>query len=650
MRTAMQTGWVAVSTLLLANQAWGVERQEIGPLVIEDIPDIPERIAEGMQRYQNTRAAEFRGWAGNPDGMLITTRFGQTAQVHLLERPGGAREQLTFFAERITDVAPSPDPDRPGFLFAKDLGGGEDYQLFWFDLGSRDTRMITDGASRNGAVVWSGSGDQFAYFSTRRNGTDWDIYVAPADAPEQSRLVLDEGGTWYPIDFSPDGDSLLVKRYISINESYLYLLDIASGERTQLNPDAGVVSYGRAVFSKDGLGIYYTSDENSEFRTLRYINLDDGTSRRLRGYDMWDVGSVVISNDGRTLAYTVNEDGTDALYTQDTGGRRAKRVGDLPVGVVRSLGFHPDSRRLAMVIDTAQSPGDVYVLDVRTRELERWSYSEVGGLRTDEFATPELIRYPTFDQTDGETGTIPAFYYRPTGDGPFPVIINIHGGPESQYRPRFFARTQYYVNEPGIAVIAPNVRGSAGYGKSYLKLDNGLKRKDSVRDIGALLDWIDKQPELDSSRVAVVGGSYGGYMVLASMADYDARLACGVDVVGISNFVTFLENTRDYRRDLRRAEYGDERDPQTRAFLERISPTTNAQRITKPLFVVQGLNDPRVPVTESEQMVDEIRANDGAVWYLMAKNEGHGFRKKANRDYYANATALFLEQCLKPES
>ena len=192
----------------------------------------------------------------------------------------------------------------------------------------------------------------------------------------------------------------------------------------------------------------------------------------------------------------------------------------------------------------------------------------------------------------------------------------------------------------------PNVRGSSGYGKAYLQLDNGYQREDSVKDIGALLDWVARQSELDAERVAVIGGSYGGYMVLASMTHYDDRLRAGIDIVGISNFVTFLENTQDYRRDLRRVEYGDERDPEMRAFLEKISPTTNAGKITKPLFVAQGLNDPRVPASESEQMVEVIRENGGVVWYLLARDEGHGFRKKANRDYYGRAVVLFLQEHL----
>jgi dipeptidyl aminopeptidase/acylaminoacyl peptidase len=299
-----------------------------------------------------------------------------------------------------------------------------------------------------------------------------------------------------------------------------------------------------------------------------------------------------------------------------------------------------------MVLNTARTPGDVHSIDLDDAALVRWTFSETGGLDSEGFVEPTLVRYPTFDEVDGATRMIPSFYYRPRGKGPFPVIIDIHGGPEGQERPYFDPLGQYALNEMGIAILAPNVRGSDGYGKSYLLLDNGFRREDSVKDIGALLDWIGRQPELDSERVAVMGGSYGGYMVLASMVRYDERLRAGIDIVGIGNFVTFLENTKEYRRDLRRVEYGDERDPEMREFLSRISPSNNASKITKPLFVIQGLNDPRVPVSESEQMVKVIRDGAGEVWYLLAKDEGHGFRKKPNRDYMHGAMVLFLETFL----
>jgi dipeptidyl aminopeptidase/acylaminoacyl peptidase len=319
----------------------------------------------------------------------------------------------------------------------------------------------------------------------------------------------------------------------------------------------------------------------------------------------------------------------------------------LPVGLIGGLEFSKDGNELSMTLNTSQTSGDAYSINLATKELVRWTFSEVGGLKTDKFVAPQLIRYATFDKVDGKPRLIPAFYYKPRqANGKTPVIISIHGGPEGQARPGFSSTYQYLVNELGIAVLVPNVRGSSGYGKTYLTLDNGYKREESVKDIGALLDWVAKQPELDATRIGVTGGSYGGYMTLATLCTYNDRIRAAVDVVGISNFVTFLESTQEYRRDLRRVEYGDERDPKMREFLTKISPTTNAARITKPLFVIQGRNDPRVPVTESEQMVKTVRNNGGKVWYLVGKDEGHGFRKKTNTDYQGYATSLFWETFL----
>ncbi|MEM8963404.1 MAG: prolyl oligopeptidase family serine peptidase, partial [Acidobacteriota bacterium] len=370
--------------------------------------------------------------------------------------------------------------------------------------------------------------------------------------------------------------------------------------------------------------------------------------KMLTGDVPWDVEGITLSHDGTMLAYLINEDGIDRLRLLDLETMRERPLPELPIGLMGGLTFTRDDKRLALSLETPVNPADVFVVDLEASELQRWTQSETGGLDASQFVTAELVRYPTFDQVDGEPRTIPAFYYKPKGPGPYPVLIDIHGGPEGQERPGFNPTLQYVVNQLGAAVLAPNVRGSAGYGKSYLKLDNGYLREDSVKDIGALLDWIEARPELDANRVVVFGGSYGGYMVLASMTHYNDRLRGGIDVVGISNFVTFLENTQDYRRDLRRVEYGDERDPKMREFLIEISPTTNATKITKPLFIVQGLNDPRVPASESEQMVDVIRKAGGDVWYLLAKDEGHGFRKKGNRDYYRASVMLFLERMFTP--
>ncbi len=620
-----------------------VERVERGNLVLEDVPPIPPALVERLQQYQNTRSASFQDWL--PDGsMLISTRFADTNQIHRVRAPDGAREQVTFFAERVFSA--SAIPDGSGFVFLKDIGGSEFFQLFRHDFADGRNHLLTDGRSRYSAPVWNNAGTRFAFTGTERNGRDFDIMLG--DAQGERRTLMQGDGMWIPFDFSPDDRRLIVVRRVSINESHPHLLDVASGELTTLFSETSASAFENLKFSRDGKGIWFTSNLDSEFRTLRNLDLESGAVRTVSADIPWDVRQFDLSRDGRWLAFVSNEDGIFKLHVRDL--RRDGREVDipsLPVGVISGLKFSPDGERLALVINGPRSPGDIHTLDLGRRPaLTRWTRSEAGGLDTARFSDAELIRYPTFDEVDGERRTIPAFVYRPPGEGPFPVVVQIHGGPEAQALPTFSAIRQFWIDQLGVAVVVPNVRGSAGYGRSFLDLDDGMAREDSVKDIGALLDWIEARPELDGSRVAVYGGSYGGYMVLASLIHFADRLRAGVDVVGISNFVTFLENTQDYRRDARRVEYGDERDPEMRAFLERISPTARAAEIRAPLLIAQGQNDPRVPASESEQMVATIREHGGTVWYFLAMDEGHGFAKKQNRDQFEAATALFLEKHL----
>ncbi|MGB3779472.1 MAG: S9 family peptidase, partial [Tunicatimonas sp.] len=522
-------------------------------------------------------------------------------------------------------------------------------QLFWYDSETGRTRMLSDGESRNSNGTWSNQGDRFVFSSTRRSGKDFDIYVSSMQSPQEAELLVDRGqGIWYPTDWSPDDQKIILGQYQSAAKANLYVLDVAEKSLTPINDTSATAYFGGGQWNADGSGLFVISNQAGEFRTLMYYDIGTKELTPLTNDIPWDVENIAINADRSQLAFVTNEDGINQLYVLDTEQRTYQKVDGLPMGQIYSMVFHPKDNQLALSIGTAQSPGDAYVLDLSDgNRLTRWTNSEVGGLNTETFVQPELISFPSYDSTIQKERQIPAFYFRPTEtNGPTPVVLYIHGGPEGQYTPYFSSFVNYLVNEMGIAVVAPNVRGSAGYGKSYLQLDNGFQRKESVKDIGALLDWVEKQPELDNERVAVYGGSYGGYMVLASMVDYNDRLRCGVDVVGISNFVTFLENTEEYRRDLRRAEYGDERDPEMRAFLKKISPNNQAEKIKKPLFVIQGANDPRVPASESEQMVEEIRGTGSEVWYLLAKDEGHGFRKKGNRDYQYNAVALFFQQYL----
>ncbi|MDC8013163.1 S9 family peptidase [Tahibacter soli] len=620
-----------------------VARVESGTRIVENVPDIPADLAERLQRYQNTRGAQFVGWNADGASVLISTRFGNTAQVHRVKMPGGAREQLTFYEEPVRAIAASPARDM--FVFGKDVGGSEFWQLYAFDGATREITMLTDGKSRNGDPLFSHDGRQLAYSSTLRNGKDTDVWVRDLDGGK-SRVVVTAGGSWQPVDFSGDGKRLIVMQYVSANESRPTVVDLASGALTKLYDEKKRVAYGNLRFSSDGASVYYTSDESGEFSELRKRDLASTRSTSLTANIPWDVEGFVMSHDGRRIAFVTNEDAIGVLHVRDLDSGKDLALPKLPTGVIDAVEFRPDGAQVALSINSATSPSDVYSIDLAAGTLARWTESEVGGLDTASFIAPELVRFPTFDKAGGKPRTIPALYYRPKGDGPFPSVVVIHGGPEAQSRPVFSADAQFLAGKLGVAVLVPNVRGSSGYGKTYLELDNGFKREDSVKDIGALLDWIGTRKELDAGRVGVYGGSYGGYMVLAAMTHYNARLRAGVDIVGISNFVTFLNNTESYRRDLRRAEYGDERDPKMHAHLQKISPMTNAKNITIPLFVAQGANDPRVPASEAEQIVRTVRGNGGNVWYLLQKDEGHGFQKKSNKDYFGAATMQFWKQYL----
>jgi len=631
-----------------------VVREEVGNRISENIPAIPAELLEQLNRYQNTRGAGLAGWTR--DGcLLISTRFAETAQAHRVCQPLGMREQLTFYPEPLGGMTVAPSPSAlDGFVFGKDKGGDEFSQLYWFDLRTRSTSLLTDGKrSQNGGALFSRDGSRMAYSSTARNGTDTDIWVRDVATGAAKPLVI-EGGSWSAQDFSSDGKRLLVTKYVSAAESYPGVVDVETGKLTMFPVDGDKAAFGGFAFAPDGRAVYFVSDEPvggkvQEFQTLRYHDPATGKFEVLTRNIPWDVDNFTIAEDGQHLAYVTNEDGISQLHVLALPTHQEVTLPALPIGVLGGVGFSPDGKRLALTLNSATSPSDVYVIDLDSAQLARWTQSEVGGLDASKFVAPTLIRYPTFDKVNGKRRTIPAFYYRPANvpaGKKLPVVINIHGGPESQSLPTFSPSAQFLVNELGVAMLVPNVRGSAGYGKTYLALDNAAKREDSVKDIGALLDWIAKQPELDASRVAVQGGSYGGYMVLASLMHYSDRVRAGVDIVGISDFTTFLTNTESYRRDLRRAEYGDERTPEMQQVFAQISPARHPQRIKSRLFVAQGKNDPRVPYTEAEQIVKAVRGNGQPVWYLLFNDEGHGFKKKANNDYYGAATILFWQQHL----
>ena len=625
----------------------------------QGVPPIPARSVEDLLPYENIRAAALSDWHPRERRLLIRTRFSESPQIHEVGMPMGARTQLTFYRDPASDGLYRPgNPDQ--IVYSLNEGGAENFQFFLLDRKAGRARRFTDGTHRYVSPVWSRDGKLLAYASNARNGRDMDVYVADPATPGSERRIAEVQGSWSPLDWSADNRRILLSEYISANESYLHWVDASGGEIHTITPrnahkESPTVSYQGGRWSNDGRSVYTSSDRDSEFLRLVRLDLATGAVTVLSGDLSWDVEQLDLSDDGRLLAFFTNEDGVSRLHLLDATTGAPLPSPELPAGVAGGLLFRHGSHELAFDLSSARSPSDVYSYDPDARRVERWTASEAGGLNPEVFPLPELIHYPTFDSAakNGPRRTIPAFVYRPGADrfkGRRPVYVNIHGGPEGQARPQFLGSMNYLLDELGVAIIVPNVRGSSGYGKSYLKLDNGRLREDSVKDIGALLDWIATQPDLDPKRVMVAGGSYGGYMSLAVMTFYSDRLACGWDTVGISNFVTFLEHTQGYRQDLRRAEYGDERDPQMRAFLEGIAPVNHAKQITRPLLVSQGANDPRVPLAESDQIAAAVKSNGVPVWYLVAKDEGHGFGKKTNTDYQRAVLFEFVRRYLIGEN
>ena len=635
MRLLLTAALLALAAPLAAQ----VTTRQVGSATLENVPPIPTEVSAAVQRYQNYRAAQFEDWL--PDGsMLIGTRFGATQQLHHVKAPGSARTQLTFFAEPVADALTVPGSSR--FVLRRDTGGDEWFQLYAMGLTGEPVALTEGGTTRNQAPVFSKDGTLLLWARATKGSPDYAILAADPAEPKSRRVVHQGTGNISPEDISPDKRQALIARNISNRETRLSLLDLATGQATPLSFTDTPARYEEARFTPDGRSIIVITDADSDLRRLVEIELATGKRTVLAPDLKWDVETFDLSDDGRTLAYVVNEDGFSRVVAQDRVTRRALPQPKLPRGVLTAIDFSPDGRRLAIALTTATSAGDVWSWDVAGGELTRWTDSETGGLDPAELAEPTLIRFKSFDGL-----SVPAFVYRPkdvAANAKTPVIVDIHGGPESQTRPGWNPGAQYFADTLGATVILPNVRGSDGYGKRYLNLDNAEKREDSVKDIGALLNWIAGQPNLDAERVAVYGQSYGGYMSLAAMTHYSDRLVGGVERYGISNWITFLNNTEAYRRDNRRAEYGDERKPEIRALFERISPMANIEKIGKPMLVMQGANDPRVPKSESDQVVAELRENGVETWYVSFADEGHGFLKKPNNDLRREVETVFLRK------
>ena len=609
-------------------------------IVADGIPGVPDQLADRTRPYMEFRTAGLQGWNPRTRGIAITTRFGNTAQVHEVARPMGMRRQVTFENDAIAAASWSKKGDV--MVVQKDVGGSEFWQIYRLDNGR--LVLLTDGKSRNGIDTWSHDGRWLAYTSTRRNGADNDLYIVDPRDPKTNRLLAEvKGGGWSLLDFAPDGRSAVVANYVSVNETHLYRIDIATGRMTPIGSQNQKIAYGGAQFAPDGT-LWVTSDEGSDFQRLGRLDPRTGRFTPVAQEPRWDVESFDVADDGRFIAYSVNEAGVSRVKLLDPRTGRSRPVSTLPAGVASGLEVAPWGE-IGVTLSSAQAASDVYSVNPATLAVTRWTESETGGLDPKANVQPELVETTSFD---GER--VSGFLYRPDPrkfPGKRPLLINIHGGPEGQSRPGFLGRNNYYLNELGVAIFYPNVRGSTGYGKRFVSLDNGPDlRENSVKDIGAFLTRLKQDPRVDAARIGVTGGSYGGYMCYASAIRFGDQLRGANCAVAISNWVTFLENTQSYRRDLRRVEYGDERDPAQRAKLLAISPLTHVKDLRIPLMVVTGGNDPRVPPSEANQIVKAVRANGGEAWHLLGQDEGHGFAKKANQDYQFWTSLMFWQRNL----
>ncbi|QWC19679.1 S9 family peptidase [Halorubrum sp. 2020YC2] len=596
-----------------------------------------------IERYLNVRNAG--GADLGPDGrlsfLLDTTGTGQVWSVR---EPESWPEQHTFFEESVSFVDSSPE--RSEAVFGMDEGGNERAQLYRLDYESGDITDLTDmPEAKHRWGGWDSTGDRFAFASNRRDEAVFDVYVQGRDETGDDAELVYEGDGWLSVaGWSPSDDRLIVHEAHSSFDHDVYTLDISTGDLTHHTPHEGDVRYSGPEWGPDGEGVYLVTDRDTDTLRLERLDLATGEFDVVADGGEWNVDGVAIDEDSRRLVYSRNVDG----YTELTAGELVApdRIDefpapDLPDGVAGGVSFGPEGERFAVTATGSTHNANVYVVDATTGEAERWTRASTAGIPADTFVERELVHYPTFDvderrssasETSSRTGReIPAFFSVPETEPPesgYPVVVDIHGGPESQRRPSFASVTQYLLNN-GYAVFEPNVRGSSGYGKVYSGLDDVENRMDSVKDIREGVGWLHDHPEVDPDRVVAMGGSYGGFMVLASLTEYPDLWAAGVDIVGIANFVTFLENTGDWRRSLREAEYGSL--AEDREFLESVSPINNIDRIEAPLFVLHGENDPRVPVGEAEQIVEEARAQGVPVRKLIFDDEGHGFAKLDNR-------------------
>lgn len=638
--------WSATVVIPLAIVAVQAQNQFISPsknLEVFGVPPIPASLSSEVQPYTSIYGLPVVGW--NPRQRELWLKgLSSVIWISRVARPLATPETSSIYIQSAGIYDIYFQPQGKYLAYTRDANGNEQFQLYLYEIDSRKPTLLSDEKSRNTEPVWSNSGDKIVYSSNPAGAEGVDLRVINPFDRKTDRLLVKSSGTYLKVyDWSPDDKSIIYCDFTSNTTSSLWLVNVETGKRMPLSPKSDERElYDSPQFSKDGKGIYMITDQHSDFRRIAYIELATLKISYVEPTTKWDVEEFQIAPNGRSIAFTTNENGTSVLHLFDVADRKERKLENLPVGVIWDIKWRSDSSEFAFNLKSPTTPNDVYSISALTGKAELWAKSVESGAKTKLLLRPDLFNWKSFDNRD-----IYGFLYRPPSDfkGKRPVIIDLHGGPEEQYRPGFLYEDNYLINELGVAKIYPNVRGSSGYGKRFLRLDNGPLRLNVIKDIGALLDWIKTQDDLDAERVLVEGASYGGYLALSTAVTYPDRIRGAISDSGMSDLASFVEHTEGWRRGLQRSEFGDERDPNDREMLAKLSPLNSAAKIKKPLLIIQGLNDPRVPASDTSRLVAATKERV-PVWYILAKDEGHGFSDKANRDYRLYATILFVKEFL----
>ena len=607
------------------------------------VPTIPGSLAREVDPYRGIYGLPLAGW--NPVKREIWLKgLSSVTWISRVKNPGATPETSSVYIKSSGIYDIYLQPQNQYLAYTRDVDGNEQFQLYVYGISNGKSTLLSDGKTRSTEPVWSNRGDKIIYSSAPNEQVGVNLRLVSALDPTSDHLfVQSSAGYLKAYDWSPDDKQVVYCDFSANVASTLWLIDVTSGSKVLLSPKGSTQDlYDNPQFSKDGQGIYVITDHDSDMRRLAYIDLASHQFTYVPSETRWDVEEFQLSPNGKRLAFLINEDGVSRLHVFDTTDRKEIAVPQSKPGVLSDLKWNSASTEIAFNFKSAQTPNDVYSVNVETGKQEVWARSITNGVNTEKFVTPELIHWPSFDKR-----TISGFLYRPPSKftGKRPVIIDIHGGPEEQFRPTFRHEQNYYLNELGVAKIYPNVRGSSGYGKAFLDLDNGVRREDAVRDVGALLDWIKTQPDLDADRVLVGGASYGGYLALSMAFNYPDRIRAAISDSGILALGGFVTSAKDWRLELQRSEFGDERNPTIKEFMDATAPLNNANKIKAPLLIIQGQNDPRVAPAEAARLVAATKGRV-PVWYILAKDEGHGFAQRANRDFQLYATIMFVKEFL----